>query len=375
MGTEQDLARLQAENQALRERISALEEGLRRGNGPNSNGQETIWGLEAMLLFISADNRIRYLNSNMARLLGYPRETLMGRPLHVVDHLPFGAGLLELLRDQVRHSGAAHQQETSYYDAASRRMKHVIIRATPVEDGIQFVIEDLSQLKRLEAIFSRYVSPRVIERMLDSGKDYLRAEAADLTVLFSDLRGFTHASQHLAPESVKALIDSHLEVALQVINEEDGTVDKIMGDGVMAFFGAPVPSLDHPVRALNAALRMQNAHAQVEKDWAEQGLPSLPLGIGLNTGRVVVGNIGSEVRMEYTVLGHEVNLASRLCQAAAGGDILMSLQTFSQVRELLTAGQARLNFPVRFRSGQPLLAKGLDEPIPTVIAQIIPATR
>lgn len=371
MSADDSVERLRSENQRLRERVRELEEGLRQRREHPLNGHETIWGLEAMLLFISPDSRVRYVNSNMERLLGYPRQTLLGRPLHVIDHLPFGAGLLELMRDQVLHSGIPIQQETSYYDSASRMMKHVVIRATPAEEGLQFVIEDLSPLKRLEAIFSRYVSPRVIERMLGSGKDYLKAEAAELTVLFSDLRGFTHASQHLAPEDVKALIDSHLEVALKVITEEDGTVDKIMGDGVMAFFGAPVPSQDHPVRALNAALRMQHAHTHVMREWDAAGLPALPLGIGLNTGRVVVGNIGSDVRMEYTVLGHEVNLGARLCQSAAGGDILMSHQTFLQVKTLLTGGLARLNFPVRFRGGTPLMVKGLDAPILTVVAQII----
>jgi class 3 adenylate cyclase len=252
-------------------------------------------------------------------------------------------------------------------------MKDVVIRATPSGGDVQFLVEDRSRVKLLEGMFSRYVSPRVIEQMLVTQKDYLQAEQTELTVLFSDLRGFTRAARDLTPDTVKRMIDLHLGAVIQVIVSEEGTVDKIMGDGIMAFFGAPVKTQDHPSRALNAALRMQRVHEEVMAQWQKAGLPVLLMGIGINTGTVVVGNIGCELRMEYTALGHEVNLASRLCQAAGAGETLLSTQSFNLIRAALTEGRSRLPFPVRFRNGLRVHAKGLEEPVPTIIVMSTPS--
>jgi len=362
------LERLTRENEDLGTRILELE-GLQRASPVTSTipaKPETILGLEAMILFISPDGRVRYMNTAMARLLDQGREAYRDCPLDEIDRFHWGPGLLSMMWERARAENRAQEVEATYFDPTARSMKYVIIRGTPAEGGIQFVMEDRSHYKHLESIFRRYVSPRVISQMLATGKDYLQAEQAELTLMFSDLRGFTAAARNLSPESVKQLIDSHLAAIIDVITQEDGTVNNIMGDGVMAFFGAPVFLHDHPVRALNAALKMQRAHREVMTRWEAQGLPVLQLGIGLNTGTVVVGNIGCDQRMEYTALGHEVNVAARLCQAAGGGEIILSTQAFQAMRDLLVSGQAHLDHPVKFRNGFKVNAKGLDEPVPTV---------
>ncbi len=358
------------ENATLRARVDELEEDLqlRAGSSADQNRPETILGLNVMILYVSPNRQVGYMNSAMANLFGYPRETLLGRPLEELDHFRWGPGLLQMLWDRATAQNRAHEVEAKYYDDTLGAMRYVVIRATPSDGGVQYVIEDRTHYRHLQSIFSRYVSPRVIEQMLATGRDYFKAEHVNLTILFSDLRGFTAASRALSPEAVKAMIDTHLGALVDVLVAEDGTIDKIMGDGIMAFFGAPVRLPDHPVRALNAALKMQQAHAQVMARWQEEGLPVLPMGIGINTGEVVAGNVGCEKRMEYTVIGHPVNLASRLCQTAGGGDIILSTNTFQAVRRLLTSGQARLDFPVKFRNGFRVTVKGLDEPVPTVVA-------
>ncbi len=358
------------ENATLRARVDELEEDLqlRSDSASDHNKPETILGLNVMILYVSPNGMVGYMNSAMARLLGQPRESLLGRPLEELDRFRWGPGLLRMLWDRATEENRPHEVEAKYYDASSRTMKYVVIRATPSDGGIQYVIEDRTHFKHLQSIFSRYVSPRVIEQMLATGKDYLRAEHVNLSILFSDLRGFTAAARTLSPEDVKHLIDSHLAAVIDVLVAEDGTIDKIMGDGIMAFFGAPVRMPDHPVRALNAALKMQRAHEAVMEQWEHAGLPVLGMGIGINTGEVVVGNVGCDKRMEYTALGHDVNLGARLCQAAGGGEVLLSTDTFKAVKQLLTSGQARLDFPVKFRNGFRVNVKGVDEPVPTVIA-------
>lgn len=370
MGVEDELEALRLENSRLRMRIQELEAAKPLRSAPSS-GQETIRGLDAMVLFISPQGRIRYINSNFARFSGTNRDALVGLPLDRLDQLPWGPGVLRRLWEAESGPDQAQELEASWFDLNERTLKFAMIRATRGEDGMQIVVEDRSHFKQLEGMFRRYVSPRVIERMLASGKNYLSAERAELTLLFSDLRGFTAASKRLAPERVKAMMDGHLGAMIDVIVAQEGTVDKIMGDGVMAFFGAPVQQPEHPVRALNAALHMQRAHEAVVARWREEGLPELRLGIALNSGDVVVGNIGCEQRMDYTALGHEVNVAARLCQAAQGDEILISLPTFQRVRELLTGGAGHLDFPVRFRNGTLVRAKGLDEPVQTVVVSPI----
>lgn len=370
MGVEDELVALRLENSRLRDRIQELEAARPLRSSPVSH-QETIRGLDAMVLFVSPQGRVRYANSNFARFSGQPRDALVGLMLERIDQLPWGPGVLKRLWEASADSDQAQDVEASWFDPVERTLKFALIRATRGEDGMQIVVEDRSHFKQLEGIFRRYVSPRVIERMLASGKNYLSAEKAELTLLFSDLRGFTAASKRLPPERVKAMMDAHLGAMIDVIVQQEGTVDKIMGDGVMAFFGAPVQMADHPVRALNAALHMQQAQNGVVARWRAEGLPELRLGIALNSGDVVVGNIGCEQRMDYTALGHEVNLAARLCQAAQGDEILISLPTFHQVRELLTQGVGKLDFPVRFRNGTLVRAKGLDEPVQTVVVSLI----
>jgi len=359
------------ENATLRARVGELEHDLqlRTRSTPEPDRPETILGLNVMILYVSPNKCVGYANSAMTTLLGMQRDELLGQPLESIDHFHWGPGLLAMLWEQARKEEHAQEVEAKYYDQVTRSMKFVVIRATPSNGGMQYVVEDRTNYRQLHNIFSRYVSPRVIEQMLASGRDFLNAEHRELTLLFSDLRNFTAAARDLSPEAVKELIDSHLTAAFDVIADEDGTVDKIMGDGILAFFGAPMYMPDHPVRALNAALKMQRAHAQVMEQWEEKGLPKLAMGIGINTGEVVVGNIGCERRMEYTVLGFEVNLASRLCQAAQGDEILLSTRTFSAIRSQLTSGRARLEVPVKFRKGIRVRVKGVEAPVSSVVAK------
>lgn len=190
---------------------------------------------------------------------------------------------------------------------------------------------------RMSALFSRYVHPSVIGAMLDSKEDFFRTERADLTVLFVDLRGFTATSSRLAADQVRDLINIFMGVMIPVAHAWRGTVDKTVGDEIMVLFGAPLRYPDHADQAVKAALALMEAHAKAAQAWRQRGLPVLEMGVGINTGDMVVGNIGALERADYTVIGHHVNLAARLCGQAAASEILISQHTRAHLSEEMKA--------------------------------------
>lgn len=197
----------------------------------------------------------------------------------------------------------------------------------------------------LEYTFSRFVSPEVIEAMKQKPiNELLKMERSEVTVLFADLRGFTTLANEMTPEAVQETLNSFLEVMVAHIQEAGGMMDKFLGDGFMALFGAPFRQADHARRALNAAVSIQLAH----RGWMEKrttgGLPCRPLGIGLVAGETVVGAYGTSKRMEYTALGHVVNLASRLCGAAEAGEILTTPFTREAAQCAAPEGKGRCAF-------------------------------
>ena len=184
---------------------------------------------------------------------------------------------------------------------------------------------------RLREVFGRSVGPQVMDRLLSIGdRDLLSGERVVLTTLFSDIRGFTTMSEHVDETLLQEVLNDHLSALTSVALAREGTLDKYIGDSVMCIFNAPERQPDHALRAVQVALEMQAAHREVMARWA--GRVSLPpIGIGISTGATIVGNFGSASRLEYTVIGPDVNLASRLCAAAEGGQTLISRATYDLV--------------------------------------------
>jgi adenylate cyclase len=201
------------------------------------------------------------------------------------------------------------------------------------------IFESLDK-QRIRERFRRYVGPEVMERMLAMPeRDFLRGERAELTALFSDMRGFTRTSERVPPEILVEMLNTHLGAMTEVVLAHDGTLDKFVADQVVAILGAPLRLPDHALRAVAAAVDMQAAHMELVAHWAQRGYLLPPMGIGINTGEMVVGNIGCELQLDYTVIGAEVNLASRLCDIAAGNQILISASTYQRVSEHVRASR------------------------------------
>jgi adenylate cyclase len=184
----------------------------------------------------------------------------------------------------------------------------------------------------LRTLFNRYVSEDVAaEIVADPGRHLkLGGEKREVTVLFGDLRGFTPLAERLDPQDVVDVLNVYLTQVVDIVFEFGGTLDKFRGDGVMAFFGAPIRREDDPANAVRCALAMQERL----KDITFEKFPDLRLrmGIGINTGIVIVGNIGSERRTDYTVIGNEVNIAQRFESNAGPGQILITGSTYEHVK-------------------------------------------
>ena len=178
--------------------------------------------------------------------------------------------------------------------------------------AFQYFVEGREK-RRIKAIFGRYVSPAVYGRLLhDPALAQLGGSRREMTVLFSDIRGFTTATEKAQPEALVAQLNEHFTRMVRVIFEHRGTVDKFVGDMVMALFGAPLDDPDHADHAVSAALGMVAALGELNRTWAAEGRPPLAIGVGINTGEMIAGNIGSQQIMSYTVIGDAVNLGSRL---------------------------------------------------------------
>lgn len=184
--------------------------------------------------------------------------------------------------------------------------------------------------RKIRKAFQFYLTKSVVDEMLkEPGKLKLGGEKRVCTVLFSDIRGFTTISERLTPEQLSNLLNEYLTPMTNLVFKYDGTLDKYMGDAIMAIFGAPVSYEDHAARSCFCALEMMEELRVLQVGWRERGVPELDIGIGMNTGDMAVGNMGSEIRFDYTVMGDNVNLGSRLegINKQYGTNIIISQST------------------------------------------------
>ncbi len=188
--------------------------------------------------------------------------------------------------------------------------------------------------KKIKETFSRYVSSNLVEELLNS-EIKLGGEKKEITILFSDIRGFTSMSEKMQPEEVVGILNEYLTEMTDTIFKNDGTLDKFIGDAVMGPFGTPAYYPDHALRAVKTAFMMKGKLNELNEKWKSQGRHTLKIGIGINTGDVIAGNMGSLKRMEYTVIGDAVNLASRLesLNKDLGTEIIISSSTYEQVKD------------------------------------------
>jgi adenylate cyclase len=286
--------------------------------------------------YVQNDPKVRFY-------LGYPL-TVKGQPVGTLCTLDFQP------RAEVTARQLAHMESLARIAETELLLKDTL-------ETQELLLKHRNELKArnefVRRVLGRYVTDEVAEHVLSAPEElHLGGERREVTVLMSDLRGFTVMSDRLSPETVVQVLNHYLHHMVEIALKWGGTIDEIIGDALLIIFGAPLPLDDHAARAAGCAIDMQCAIPEVNARLAAEGLPSISCGIGINTGEVVVGNIGSEKRMKYSVVGSPVNLTARIESLTIGGQILASEATTQALGE-----RARIDGKLRVNM------KGFDRPV------------
>ena len=285
-------------------------------------------------------DRITLFNRAAESIFGLPLDQVVEQPYQ--HTLPIASDLQPWIDEvKTKHVVLARELER---DLPARGPVELSVNFAPLKGGsdvtgVAIVVDDLTEKRKLEAdqrfikeTFMRYAPPAVVEQLLrDPSQLKLGGVRKPLSILFADIRGFTSFSEPLAPEELVEVLNSYLAMAADSVLAFDGVLDKFMGDAVMGLFNVPLDQAQYTLRAVKAALKMQEAirdfHERIGIEW------QLNFGVGIHAGEAVVGNIGTEKQRNFTAIGDAVNYAKRLQENAKGGQILISLAAYEQVKD------------------------------------------
>jgi PAS domain S-box-containing protein len=302
------------------------------------------------------EDQVTLCNRAAESILGISSADIIGHPLS--ELMPsLGVDIQSHFNEVIRYNRQITDLEYSH-NLPERGQVDWRLNLSPLKDGdqitqgIAIVLDDLTERKHLEAqrrLLERMVSPAVIDQInLDSLQ--IGGKHADITILFADIRGFTSFSEKQSPEELVVVLNHYLAAAAEAVLAEEGTVDKFLGDAVMAWFNAPLPQSDHTLRAVRAALRLRTAVEELHTKLPPEG--RLSFGVGIHYGDVVLGLIGTEKRVEYTAIGDSVNTTKRIQENATKDQILISHEAYDKVKDQIEA-----------RPYGPMQVKGRSEPV------------
>ncbi len=260
--------------------------------------------------------------------------------------LPGSSRLFGILYvDNLEKTAAFTQEELNVFSLLAAQTAAAI-------DNARAQVQLADQAVQRSAL-ERFLSPEVVKMVAANPKGIrLGGVNQKVSILFADIRGFTTLSENMPPEKVVELLNEYFTRVTDVVFDFGGTLDKYLGDGIMALFGAPISKGNDASNAVRAAITLQRLMQQLNRDAPSRGWPQLKIGVGINTGVVTAGNIGSPRRIDYTVIGDPVNVASRLMSHASGGEILISAATV-----------AELDVSFSLQALKPLLVRGKSEPL------------
>lgn len=308
------------------------------------------------VITIDLQNQITQCNRAAELMLGLTSPEIIGRPL--ADFLPALARdiqphLVDVMASEKQVTDLEFTNNLPEQGFVNWRINLAPLKdANQITSGVTMVFDDLTERKKLEAhhrLLERMVSPAVLNQ-LDPNNLPIGGDNTDITILFADIRGFTSFSEKHTPEELVTVLNHYLAAAADAILAEEGTVDKYLGDSVMAWFNAPLHQPDHTLRAVRAALEMRKSilalHAKLPPE------AHLSFGIGIHYGDAVLGLIGTEKRIDYTAIGDSVNTTKRIQENSAVNQILISAEAYRNVKKL-----------VEVRPVSPLRLKGKADPI------------
>lgn len=322
--------RLQTHERVLQMEATQATKALRAANEFNAR---IISSLTSGLGVIeTGTQKVIHYTHRMEEILGIPAEKVLGRPV-----LEAFAGVFEIeLRDTIQtvKSFGRLPMTKTHVTMANGRIKSVYMQAQRMLDedghsvGTVVIIDDVTERDLLIDSFSRYVSRDLLQRLLARGEQLgLEGERKVCTIFFADIRGFTRLAETLKPEELQELLNSYFRVTIDTIIKNGGFIDKFVGDKVMAIFSQSDDAAVHATAATEAAQEITRRLRALNRHRREKGLSEIEIGIGLNTGEVLLGNIGSEERMDFTAIGDTVNIADRLQGLARGGSVVLGEET------------------------------------------------
>ena len=307
---------------------------------------------------ITADvqDQITLCNRAAAFILGNTSAEIVGRKIE--DILPMLATDILPHLDTVRKTEQPIVGLEISYKIPERGIVDWRFNLSPLKDagqktqGVAIVLDDMTEQKKLEAqrsLLQRMVSPAVLDQ-IDPNSLQIGGKQSDITILFADIRNFTGYSEKHTPEELVTVLNCYLAAAAEAVLANEGTVDKFLGDAVMAWFNAPLPQPDHTLRAVKSALAIRDAVNALHEQLVEEA--HLDFGVGIHYGDAVLGWIGTEKRLEYTAISDSVNTAKRIQENAARNQILISREAYERVKDAVEA-----------RPFAPLNVKGKTQPI------------
>ena len=321
------LSKYQKENLKLKRNIKSLREkneNLKSTQGENTilaGNANSIEGLETFLIRINTEKKVQYVNSAFCMHFIADKDTLIGKPITVLKKIVSKELLkaFECPEENKPKSLNIKDPNGNVYDIKNS-----------LHNGIQdIVIQDVSNEHQLKNYISQYISSDLTKLSEEDLNTFKYPERRFMSVSFTDMRGFTKLTEALEPEEVRATMNDYLESVIQAIDKNGATIDKIVGDEVMALYGAPRYYSDHALRSIKTACEQMLNLKALRENFKKIGKTMPKCGIGINSGEMVVGNMGSTTRQDYTVLGSSVNLAARLCSAAKGNEVLVSEMTMN----------------------------------------------
>tara|TARA_Y100001970_G_scaffold290200_1_gene422983 strand:+ start:704 stop:2269 length:1566 start_codon:yes stop_codon:yes gene_type:complete len=301
-----------------------LLESLKKSNKLNENIMSSITtGIVEVNLF----GEIEFANKEALRLLNKVEEEVIGN--HYLIIFENNDQLLELIQKVESEQERVFENE---FELKSKRKKiSVNLSCSPVFDekksfsGIVIALDDLSKINKVKSTFKKYVSKNIVDKLLENEDSLnLGGTESEITILFSDIRGFTSMSEKLSPTEIVKLLNKYFKSMIDVVFKYNGTLDKIVGDELMVLYGVPLKSENDTDNAIKTAIKMFQSLDKFNERIINEGYKPFKIGIGINKGKAVSGNIGSEQQMNYTVIGDTINLGARLCSHAKSGEILIS---------------------------------------------------
>ncbi len=343
--------------------------------------RSVIQDMSEGLMTIGLNGIITYVNPAASEILGRPSEELSGKKFascffEFEENDAFNQMVLDAVYDVVN----PHEGFVPYFTGNVTKQLHIrtsFLKENGNKIGIIAVLSDITELselrdavKAMEKIkelngrlemrnqllsetFGRFLSDQIVKKLLDTPDGLaLGGKKERLSIMMSDLRGFTALSMVMPANDLLTMLNHYLGEMTEIIQSNNGTIIEFIGDGIMAIFGAPVSSDKHETEAVAAAIQMQAKMKEINAWNKENGFPPLEMGIGINTGDVIVGNIGSEKRTKYGVTGNEVNICGRIESYTVGGQVLVAESTLKNI-----------NVPVLTESELDVKPKGVGKPI------------